>query len=722
MSLRVRTSQDGTPRDVLQIPSGQSRFVVRLSPGETGPLTLDATALDRGGCKVATGQLAVELGPALHPTQEARLPLARLPSILCPLTVDFTKGAGSVVSDPTGIQCTRTGLCTFDVPSATPVRLLPSFDAQKQYVIWHGDCAGAADCSLAMARSQHVSVDEVWAVGAGGTVRKCGGSSCVSLPTGTTNALGAVWGNRSGPVWIVGDAGTVVRCDADTCALLAAVTASILLIGDASNGSDGSDVWAVGGSGSVVKCSGMSCASVPSRTSAELYSVWVSSGGTAWVVGDGGPLLKCRDAACSIVPSGGTDLLLGVMGTSSGEVYVRGVNGALLRCAGTTCSPLATGPRSVIYKVWIAQSGELWAAADSGEILVCDGHACSAVWPGRLTSLISIAGNDAGTIWAVGNQGALVRCRDRKCLLLSAGEAATLTSIAGSASGEVWAGGNRLIRCSRGACRTTPRKIDNFMIRIREADGEFWAAGTASTLLHCSGSSRIELDGSGGSSYRDIFASSSGQAYIVGTNRRVKICKNTNCFTRDKVRPMSAAAGNTKELWVAAGNGYACKLDIETDQSSSVASGTADDFSSLRMSPSGEVWAVGGGRNVIRCVGASCMPVFAVGVPGSFQSAVQVDGPGTAWSVGTAGLVLRCRSTACRDATLGSSLTLRDLWISGAGDVWVAGDEGAILSHTPQAGMSRGECQDRLKRMGPASCTAKQKALSLFHLSEYDIS
>jgi hypothetical protein len=48
LSMRVRTSLDGTPRDVLQIPSGQSRFVIRLSPGETGQLTLDATALECG--------------------------------------------------------------------------------------------------------------------------------------------------------------------------------------------------------------------------------------------------------------------------------------------------------------------------------------------------------------------------------------------------------------------------------------------------------------------------------------------------------------------------------------------------------------------------------------------------------------------------------------------------------------------------------------------------
>src|SRR5687767_5279052 len=68
--MRVHTSLNGTPGQLLEIKPDQIRFVVRVDEGQTGLLSLTAEALDAGGCKLATGSLEVSLGLQLHPTRE----------------------------------------------------------------------------------------------------------------------------------------------------------------------------------------------------------------------------------------------------------------------------------------------------------------------------------------------------------------------------------------------------------------------------------------------------------------------------------------------------------------------------------------------------------------------------------------------------------------------------------------------------------------------------
>ena len=94
------------------------------------------------------------------------------------------------------------------------------------------------------------SADDVWAVGARGTIRhyKTGALRFDVVDSPVTVALRSVWGSGPNDVWAVGDAGTVIHFDG------AAWTVSTTGLGPNEQvnltgvwGSGPDDVWAVGG-------------------------------------------------------------------------------------------------------------------------------------------------------------------------------------------------------------------------------------------------------------------------------------------------------------------------------------------------------------------------------------------------------------------------------------------------------------------------------------------
>ena len=107
------------------------------------------------------------------------------------------------------------------------------------------------------------------------------------LPQG--NSLYSVWGSGTNNVWAVGASGTILHWDGSAwTSALSGTTNHLIGVW----GSGASDVWAVADSGAILHWDGSAWTSVPSGTTNFLRSVWGSGASDVWAVGADGTILE----------------------------------------------------------------------------------------------------------------------------------------------------------------------------------------------------------------------------------------------------------------------------------------------------------------------------------------------------------------------------------------------------------------------------------------------
>lgn len=154
-----------------------------------------------------------------------------------------------------------------------------------------------------------------------------------TLSAGTTVELHGVWGTAANDVYVVGAGGTVLRYDGAKLSPMASGTQTTLR---GVWGSGASAVYAVGGDkqdGVVLRHDGSKWAALHQQKDAGLYSVWGSGASDVHAVGygsSGGVALRYDGTAWNSSGSGASVAdLVAVCGLSSTEVYAVG-NGKVL--------------------------------------------------------------------------------------------------------------------------------------------------------------------------------------------------------------------------------------------------------------------------------------------------------------------------------------------------------------------------------------------------------
>ena len=215
--LLVDTQVNGTPGQQLRVPAGQTRFVVRLPGGQTGDLTLSASAIDDTGCKVARGQLSSTLSGGLRRTGEGTLTLTKLEPALCKLSVRINSGTGKVASSPAGLTCAGS-VCDGEFPQYTNIHLEPTPASYKQFSAWTENCAGNNSCDLTLSRSTETSLAFM--------PRMCTPQGwCFHHPIDSlgkplvevNNYLYWPSIDSNGVAWFFANGGEVLRCDTNSC-------------------------------------------------------------------------------------------------------------------------------------------------------------------------------------------------------------------------------------------------------------------------------------------------------------------------------------------------------------------------------------------------------------------------------------------------------------------------------------------------------------------------
>jgi hypothetical protein len=174
-----------------------------------------------------------------------------------------------------------------------------------------------------------------WIVGGAGTaLALLNGAVWQPVSTaGVTVDLLDVWGSAVDDVWAVGQGGTILHWRSSGWAL-ASIGAEGGVINELRGiwGSGPKDVWAVGAQGTILHYDGLVWSTSAAGKAYTLNDVWGTSAADIYAVGSGGTILHF-DGNFWIAQESGTDRTFNAVAGSEGRVFVAGENGTVLRRA-----------------------------------------------------------------------------------------------------------------------------------------------------------------------------------------------------------------------------------------------------------------------------------------------------------------------------------------------------------------------------------------------------
>lgn len=465
------------------------------------------------------------------------------------------------------------------------------------------------------------AADDVWAVGAQGTILHFDGVTWSSVPSGTTSHLHAVWGSGPDDVWAVGgetfwtfeDEGTgvILHWDGRVWTSTMPGTRGLRAVwGTAAN-----DVWAVG-YGTILHFDGVAWTSSWSGHDYHLLGVFPGARDDVWAVGDYPPILHfdgvtwtpVEDITPGIGESGA------VWGTAPDDVWtvsrVRGrahwdgsawtITGSygFRSLSGTAPDDLwAVGPFSLdhwdgdewsstpapydsdLRGVFSSAPDDVWAVGAGGTILHFDGATwtpwSSVVVSTRLEGIFAISPTD---VWAVGwrlEQGTGGSLRDYGVIVHGDGETWSPSpsgTIGGSSElhyQDVWGSG----------------------------PDDVWAVGWGATMRHWDGTAWSDVPHASTNRLESVWGTGAGDVWVAGYEG-TQHWDGTAWTMSDATWALAGVGGSgPNDVWTVGDYGMIRHFDGSTWSTSSIEEITGDERYYLRAvwsSTPDDVWVVGG--------------------------------------------------------------------------------------------------------------------------------
>lgn len=255
------------------------------------------------------------------------------------------------------------------------------------------------------------AADELWAVGANGTILQWDGSAWndVDIGVNTTNIIG-LHGSAADNVWAVGANSQTFRyTGAEEGWNVVRVPTPETLNGVHVLSS--TEAYAVGDAGVILHWDGNRWDLQPALTTDRLNGVWGARTTDIWAVGDSGLLLRYdgqRWEQQAVQPT--TQSLIGVRGRAANDVWAYGSGGAVVRYDGNQWTPIVSNTTNILFSLHFGPTGDIWLSGSEGTILRSQG--ATGFVPqesGTRNILFAVFGAAADDVWAVGETGTILR-------------------------------------------------------------------------------------------------------------------------------------------------------------------------------------------------------------------------------------------------------------------------------------------------------------------------
>ena len=248
----------------------------------------------------------------------------------------------------------------------------------------------------------------LYAVGAGGAIRRYNGSSWTAVTSGTTADLYGIWGVRTGgsiDMFSVGDGGAILHSTGSGWSSMASGTTAML---HAVHGTSATSVVAVGNLGTIRYYNGSVWSGLSSGTTQHLFGVWGSSSSNVFGVGAAGTILRYNGSSVIPMVSGTTERLNAIWGSSASDIFAVGAAGTILHFDGSSWSAMASGTTADLYGVWGTSASDVHVVGFSGVTLHFEAGIWSPIPAPAAPTLRSVWGRSSAEVFAVGGLGSVL--------------------------------------------------------------------------------------------------------------------------------------------------------------------------------------------------------------------------------------------------------------------------------------------------------------------------
>lgn len=529
------------------------------------------------------------------------------------------------------------------------------------------------------------------------------------LPFGAS--LASAWGSGPNDVWAVGARGTIVHYDGTAWKIVPSGTHVDLTC---VSGTSGSDVWAVGARGTLLHFDGATWSPKTSPTTQPLSGVHAVSASDVYVVGDADTRMHFDGTTWSILPTVYPSAATrpnqnGVWASTTGEVWSVGEPYLMTvphRTGGTwtTTEVEYTSSSSTSFRsVWGSNANDVWMTGDPGGVGALqhwNGTKWSNVYPPSASLFaapaLTVTGSGPKDVWFFGGwQGsghwdgtAFVPQPDLQYEYLTGGWV--------HPSGEGWAigyGGRLAHKTSLNGGWTftsgSPHGAYDSLARIFVInDSDIWSVGRLS-LVHWNGTEwsdvpaantvyRQEFDDVWGSGPNDVWATSWGSdapdnlQHWNGTEWTVTPHPGPNYLDA-----IWGSAAN--DVWVSCDGG-----GMHFDGAAWTATASGPGGQTIHGSAKNDVWSAGE-NGVIRHFDGTSWTNKTSGTTDDLY-AVRAFGPNDAWVAGANGAIRHWNGVAWSavpappfDTTMYNARSITDLAGASSNDLWAATSTGEIF-------------------------------------------
>lgn len=481
----------------------------------------------------------------------------------------------------------------------------------------------------------------------------------VVIPNGfvhlSLNEVGNVrgmWASQETSIWAVGDGGLILRYNGNDFVPFAPVGIKEDLFGIAG---EGAQVVIVGANGTVLRWNKGEWLSLKTPTTTDLYGVAVLGKEDFYVCGKGGVIYHYLDGKWNEEQSNITHDLYGMYGSMSQGIYAVGKYGMLLEKKGNVwISSQIAPPSSELRSIWRSPDGRMFAVGSRGTVVVYNGM----LWKMDISNdtydpprdLYAVTGFSAEEVYAVGDKGAILRYNGKKWTLMTVAGPYNVFESFRAIGGLILPDGKRQLFCA------------GLSSKALELDDKVWKDKTLGVTQ----------------SFYGVSTMPDGTVIAVGEGGLVLTYKNGvfSAILTDWNEKLNSVCQDIvvgdKGTMFRIINHNAQKIDVDTSDNLVDCWKTKDEY-----------WIAMEKGSVLKLKGGEIEGLS--GVSDTILTTIYVSSEKGIWIGGNYGKLYCNTGQGFKKIATKTYSTLRDIWGKGLNDVIVVGDNGLILSCSPDA-------------------------------------
>lgn len=487
-----------------------------------------------------------------------------------------------------------------------------------------------------------IASNDVWAVGAAGTILHWDGSKWSLEPSGTTVQLNDLWAYNALKLWVVGHNSTILRYTPPSF-----TQDPVGGLGDlyAVRGIDPQKIWAAGTNNAAVKWNGTQWQQFGPGSLVTYRGIWPQDVNNAWTCTVGGGIWAWHMQPDLLERNGGNADLLRMWGTSLSSLYAVGNSGQFLhRETGGTWTALNSGTTVTLSGMWGPDSSQAWIVGSAGTVLRWSGGTST---PTSDAGFLGVDWNDVSgvsrsDIWAVGDAGALMHRDATSWQMVRTGPTTTIHGAWAAAENDAWAvgSGGLLLHWDGTSWKSMQAPITSDWYAVAGSSGsDVWVAGLQGNAMHWNGSQWSMQPVQTTADMRGLYVAPTGTAVF--------------------------AVGLTGNIYRFTGNVW-----------QKLTSNLSTNLNAIWGSGSDDIWAAGQLGNVLHWNGSTWSPISSPTV----QEIYAIGGTAVSnlWFAGANGTALYWDGVMLRSRNTGLTGNLRAVWSNGSNTL-AAGENGVLF-------------------------------------------